>query len=49
MQNTHYQIYTITGQLIQTGTANPNISTAQLSKGIYILRLENGKAFKFLK
>ena len=48
-QNTHYQIYTITGQLIQAGATNPDISTAQLSKGIYILRLENGKAFKFVK
>ena len=48
-QNTNYQIYTITGQLIQTGFATPDISTAQLSKGIYILRLENGKAFKFVK
>jgi len=47
--NTHYQIYTITGQLIQTGTTNPDIFTAELSKGIYILRLENGKAFKFVK
>ena len=44
-----YQIYTVTGQLIQTGTSNPDISTAQLSKGMYILRLENGKAFKFFK
>ena len=47
--NTNYQIYTITGQLIQTGTTNPDISTTQLSKGMYILRLENGKAFKFVK
>jgi len=47
--NTNYQIYTITGQLIQTGTTTPDISTANLSKGIYILRLENGKAFKFVK
>jgi hypothetical protein len=47
--NTLYQIYSLTGQLIQTGTTNPDISTAQLSKGIYILRLENGKAFKFVK
>jgi len=44
-----YQIFSITGQLIQTGTINPYISTAQLSKGMYILRLENGKAFKFVK
>jgi len=48
-QNTHYQIYTITGQLISSGVATSNISTAQLGKGIYILRLENGKAFKFVK
>jgi len=47
--NTIYQIYTITGQLIQTGTTNPDISTTQLSRGMYILRLENGKAFKFVK
>jgi len=26
-----------------------DISTAQLSKGIYILRLETGKAYKFVK
>jgi len=47
--NTFYQIYSITGQLIQTGTTNPEISTAQLTKGMYILRLETGKAFKFVK
>jgi hypothetical protein len=47
--NTNYQIYSVTGQLIQTGTTNPDISTAQLSKGLYILRLEAGKAFKFVK
>jgi len=46
---TSYQIYSVTGQLIQSGTTNPDISTAQLSMGIYILRLENGKAFKFVK
>ena len=48
-ENTSYQIYSVTGQLIQTGTATPDISTANLSKGIYILRLENGKVFKFVK
>jgi hypothetical protein len=47
--NTNYQIYSITGQLIQSGSTNPDISTVQLSKGMYILRLENGKAFKFVK
>ncbi|MDR2970689.1 MAG: T9SS type A sorting domain-containing protein [Bacteroidales bacterium] len=47
--NTHYQIYTITGQVVQTGITTPDISTAQLNKGIYILRLENGKVFKFVK
>jgi len=47
--NTNYQIYSVTGQLIQAGATTPDISTAQLSKGIYILRLENGKAFKFVK
>jgi hypothetical protein len=47
--NTLYQIYSVTGQLIQTGTTNPDISTAQLSKGMYILRLETRKAFKFVK
>jgi hypothetical protein len=46
---TKYQIYTVTGQLIQTGTTNPDISTVQLTKGMYILRLENGRAFKFIK
>jgi len=46
---TNYQIYSVTGQLIQTGTTNPDISTAQLAKGMYILRLETGKAFKFVK
>jgi hypothetical protein len=46
---TNYQIYSVTGQLIQTGTTTPDISTALLSKGMYILRLENGKAFKFVK
>jgi len=43
------QIYSITGQLVQTGTTNPEISTAQLTKGMYILRLENKKAIKFVK
>jgi hypothetical protein len=47
--DTKYQIYSMTGQLIQTGTTNPDISTEQLTKGIYFLRLENGKAFKFVK
>jgi len=47
--NTQYQIFSIHGQLLQTGTTNPNISTVNLSKGIYILRLENDKAFKFIK
>jgi hypothetical protein len=47
--DTKYQIYSMTGQLIQTGTTNPDISTNQLSKGMYILRLENGKAVKFIK
>ena len=46
---TNYHIYSVTGQLIQTGTTNPDISTANLSKGMYILRLEDGKAFKFVK
>jgi len=48
-ENTLYQIYSIHGQLIQTGTTSPDISTAELNKGIYILRLENGKVFKFVK
>ena len=47
--NTNYQIYSVIGQLIQTGTTTPDISTAQLGKGVYILRLENGKTFKFVK
>jgi len=47
--STSYQIYSITGQLLQTGFATPDISTANLSKGFYLLRLENGKAFKFVK
>jgi len=46
---TNYQIYSVTGQLIQTGTTSPDISTLQLSKGMYILRLETGKALKFVK
>jgi len=46
---TNYQIFSITGQLIQTGTTNPDISTANLSKGMYILRLETGKVLKFVK
>jgi len=47
--NTNYQIYSVIGQLIQTGTTASDISTAQLGKGVYILRLENGKTFKFVK
>jgi len=46
---TNYQIFSVTGQLIQTGTTNPDIPTAQLTKGMYILRLETGKAVKFVK
>jgi hypothetical protein len=46
---TNYQIYSVTGQLIQTGTTNSDISTANLSKGMYILRLEDGKVVKFVK
>jgi hypothetical protein len=48
-ENTRYQIYSITGQLLQIGATGTDISTAQLSKGIYILRLENGKVVKFVK
>ena len=48
-KNTNYHIYNTIGQLVQTGATNPDISIAQLGKGIYILRLENGKAFKFVK
>jgi len=47
--NTRYQIYNTIGQLIQTGTTNPDISTANLNKGVYILRLENGKTVKFVR
>jgi len=47
--STNYQIFSIHGQLMQTGTTNPDISTINLNKGIYILRLESGKAFKFVK
>ena len=47
--NTGYQIYNTIGQLISTGVTTPDISTASLSKGVYILRLENGKTFKFVK
>jgi len=47
--NTNYKIYNVVGQLVQTGITYPDISIAQLNKGIYILKLENGKAFKFVK
>jgi predicted transcriptional regulator len=47
--NTFYQIYNVTGQLVQSGTTNPDISTVKLCKGMYILRLESGKAYKFVK
>jgi len=47
--NTNYQIYSVIGQLIQAGTTTPDISTAQLGKGVYILRLEDGKTFKFVR
>ena len=47
--NTNYQIYSVIGQLIQTGATTPDISTAQIGRGVYILRLENGKTFKFVK
>ena len=47
--NTGYQIYNTIGQLISAGVTTPDISTANLSKGVYILRLESGKTFKFVK
>ena len=47
--NTGYQIYNTLGQLISTGVTTPDISTASLGKGVYILRLESGKTFKFVK
>lgn len=47
--NFDYQIYNVVGQLVQSGTTNSDISTAKLNKGVYILRLENGKTFKFVK
>jgi hypothetical protein len=47
--NTAYQIFAITGQLLQSGFSSPNISTTNLCKGIYILRLENGETYKFVK
>jgi len=46
---TNYQIYNVIGQLVQTGTVMSDISTAKLGKGVYILRLESGKTFKFVK
>jgi hypothetical protein len=48
-KNTGYEIFNITGQIVQTGTSNPDISIAKLNKGMYILRLENGEVFKFVK
>jgi len=47
--NTDYQVYNVVGQLVQIGTTNSDISTTKLNKGVYILRLENGKTFKFVK
>jgi len=47
--NTSYQIYNTIGQLVQEGTTNSDISTTKLGKGVYILRLESGKTFKFVK
>jgi len=47
--NINYQIYNVIGQLVQTGTVMSDISTAKLGKGVYILRLESGKTFKFVK
>jgi len=44
-----YQIYNVLGQLMQAGITSSDISTTQLPKGVYILRLENGKTFKFVK
>jgi len=47
--NTNYQIYNVVGQLVQAGTTTSDISTVQLGKGVYILRLESGKTLKFVK
>jgi len=49
LASTNYQIYNVFGQLMQYGTTTSGISTAQLPQGVYILRLENGKSFKFVK
>ena len=47
--NSDYQIYNVIGQLMQAGTTSVDISTARLGQGVYILRLGNGKTFKFVK
>ena len=46
-----YQIFNTLGQLIQAGIANPSeaVSVDALSKGVYVLRLENGMFRQFVK
>lgn len=48
---TPYVIYSIEGKKILTGTLNSKqkISLANLSKGIYMLKIENMEAMKFVK
>lgn len=46
-----YKIFNITGAEILSGTINPNqnISIENFTSGVYILKLESGKASKFIK
>lgn len=50
-KNTNFKIFNLEGQEILTSKISPSerINIKNLNNGIYFLKLENGKSFKFLK
>lgn len=51
LEETPYSIYTITGAKVATGTckSDVDISVEDLSSGVYLMKLNNGKTLKFIK
>jgi len=51
IKDSNFKIYNIEGKEILNSTISPNqnINIKNLNNGIYFLKLENGKSFKFLK
>ncbi|WP_310994038.1 T9SS type A sorting domain-containing protein [Aequorivita marina] len=48
---TFYEIYTIVGAKVTTGTIDPNerVNIERLAAGVYILKMKNGHVVKFVK